>query len=254
MTACPDKALLLGALIDGELDAANVQALERHLATCHACTDELARIQTLRERLRAPGVAPQAPRGLRQRIEADLAREARRRRPGLRAVAPWTVSGLMTALAASFALVAFHPAAGGLEDELVADHIRSTLASHIVDVETSDRHTVKPWFNGKLDFAPPVADLADVGFPLVGGRLEYVKDRPAAALVYRRNHHLINLFVWPSRPGPSLPPTQASRQGYSVQHWRQGGLEFWAVSDAEPHDLARFREAYAARTKPQSAA
>jgi anti-sigma factor RsiW len=254
MTTCPDKELLLGALIDGELDAANVQAVETHLATCHGCAQQLARLQALREELRTPGVAPRAPEALRRRIEADLAREDRARRPRLRAAAPWAVSGVMTALAASFAVLAIHPASGGLEDELVADHIRSTLASHLVDVQTSDRHTVKPWFNGKIDFAPPVADLADRGFPLVGGRLDYVRNRPVAALVYRRSRHLINLFVWPSSPGPSRPPEQASRQGYAVEHWRSGGLEFWAVSDVEPHDLAAFRDAYVAATAPHSAA
>lgn len=252
MTTCPDKELLLGALIDGELDAANAQALEAHLATCPGCAGHLGRIQALGSGIRAPEVAPRAPDALRRRIEADLAREDRARRPRLRAAAPWAVSGLMTALAASFAIVALRPAGGGLEDELVADHVRSTLASHLVDVQTSDRHTVKPWFNGKVDFAPPVPDLAGNGFPLVGGRLDYVRDRPVAALVYRRNHHLINLFVWPSQPGPSRPPEQASRQGYALQHWRSGGLEFWAVSDVEAHDLAAFRAAYVAAT--QSAA
>ena len=252
MTACRDKELLLGALIDGELDAANAQALEDHLAGCPACARQLRRWRALRAELRAPGLAPRAPDALRRRIEADLAREDRGRRPRLRAAAPWALSGAMAALAASFALVALQPGAGALEDELVADHIRSTLVSHLVDVQTSDRHTVKPWFNGRVDFAPPVPDLADRGFPLVGGRLDYVARRPAAAVVYRRNRHLINLFVWPSRPGPSRPPTHASRQGYAVQHWRAGGLEFWAVSDVEAKDLAAFRDAYVAATAPQS--
>jgi anti-sigma factor RsiW len=251
--ACPDKEHLLHALMDGELDARNAEACEAHLRGCPACAEAFAELQTLRERLAAPGLAPPAPDRLRRRIEAALAapQPEPRRRP--RAAAPWAVSGAMTALAAGLALVLVLPGSRGLEDELVADHIRSTLASHIVDVATSDRHTVKPWFNGRVDFAPPVADLADQGFPLVGGRLDYVQSRPVAALVYRRNKHLINLFVWPSRPGPSRPPVRDSRQGYAVEHWRSGGLEFWAVSDVEARDLAAFRAAYLARV-PQSPA
>jgi anti-sigma factor RsiW len=164
------------------------------------------------------------------------------------------LSGAMTALAASLAAVMVLPNPASLEDELVADHVRSTLASHLVDVETSDRHTVKPWFNGRIDFAPPVADLAAQGFPLVGGRLDYVRRQPAAALVYRRNKHLINLFVWSSQPGPSFAPSRAGRKGYALEHWRQGGLEFWAVSDVEATELAAFRAAYVAATAPHKPA
>lgn len=252
MTACPDKELLLQALIDGELDARNAQACEAHLRTCPGCAESFAELQTLRERLAEPGLAWTAPASLRARLEAQLAPPApvRPQPSRVRAFAPWAASGAMTALAAGLALVLITPNPHALEDELVADHVRSTLASHLVDVETSDRHTVKPWFNGKLDFAPPVVDLADHGFPLAGGRLEYVRNRPAAALVYRHNKHVINLFVWPSAPGPSLPPAKASRQGYAVEHWRAGGLEFWAVSDIEPKDLAAFRAAFTAATTP----
>jgi anti-sigma factor RsiW len=117
-----------------------------------------------------------------------------------------------------------------------------------VDVQTSDRHTVKPWFNGKIDFAPPVVDLAPQGFPLVGGRLDYLDGRVVAALVYRRNKHVINLFVRPEpkrllRPGFGRP-----HDGYNLVRWTQGGLEFWAVSDVEPGDLRAFRDAFRAQT------
>jgi anti-sigma factor RsiW len=254
MSACPDKEHLLQALIDGELDARNAQAAEEHLRACPGCAEAFADLQMLRERLAGPDLAWRAPEGLRERLEARLA--APEPRPAAsrgRAFAPWLVSGGMTALAAGLALALVWPNPRVLEDELVADHVRSTLASHLVDVETSDRHTVKPWFNGRVDFAPPVPDLADRGYPLAGGRLDYVRDRPVAALVYRRNKHVINLFVWPSKPGPSLPPTKGSRQGYAVEHWRSGGLEFWAVSDVEAADLAAFRAAFAAATG-QSAA
>jgi anti-sigma factor RsiW len=246
VNACPDKEHLLQALIDGELDARNAQAAEEHLRGCLGCAEAFADLQVLRERLSAPDVAWRAPDGLRERIEAQLA--APPAPAAARNGRAWLVSGGMTALAAGLALALVWPNPRALEDELVADHVRSTLASHLVDVETSDRHTVKPWFNGRIDFAPPVPDLSDRGYPLAGGRLDYVHDRPVAALVYRRNKHVINLFVWPSRPGPSLPPAKASRQGYAVEHWTSGGLEFWAVSDIDPADLAAFRAAFAAAT------
>jgi anti-sigma factor RsiW len=248
MTACPDKEPLLGALIDGELDAANVQALETHLKTCPGCAQHLARLQALHAQLADPGVAPPAPESLRRRVLADLDREDRGGRR-LAAVLPWTVSGVTTALAASLALVVMvRPGADALEDQLVADHVRSTLASHLVDVQTSDRHTVKPWFNGKLDFAPPVLDLQPEGYPLVGGRLDYAQGRTIAALVYGRGKHVINLFVWPQDKGLRLPVLGRSREGYHVVRWERGGLQFWAVSDVDPHDLEGFSQAYRDRT------
>lgn len=246
MTACPDKEALLHGLLDGELDAANAKACEEHLKTCPGCAQALGELQALSARLSAPGVAYRAPPALRARIEGLVDAEARPARR-LRAAAPWMFSGGFAALAASLAIAMVQANVAVLEDQLVASHVRSTLASHLVDVETSDRHVVKPWFNGRIDFAPPVVELADAGYPLVGGRLDYLDDRVVAALVYRRNRHVINLFVWPSQPGPKLPPGPALRSGYSVAHWRSHGLEFWAVSDIEAGDLEAFRRAFAAR-------
>ena len=252
MSACPDKEMLLHGLLDGELDAANVQAVEAHLKTCPGCAEAYRDLQDLSARLGAPEIAYRAPDALRRRIEA-MAAPAPERPRRLRTAAPWALSGAFAALAASLAIMLVQPTTVALEDQLVASHVRSTLAEHLVDVATSDRHTVKPWFNGRIDFAPPVVDLVAKGYPLVGGRLDYLKDRPMAALVYRRNRHVINVFVWPSKPGPSLPPARALRQGYAVEHWRSAGLEFWAVSDVERDDLAGFRRAFEAAT-PQSPA
>jgi anti-sigma factor RsiW len=245
MSACPDKEVLLHGLLDGELDAANAQACEAHLKTCPDCAQAFGELQALSARLSAPGVGYRAPAALRQRIEAMAEAPARRRR--LRAAAPWALSGTFAAIAASLAIVTLQPSTIALEDQLVASHVRSTLADHLVDVGTSDRHVVKPWFNGRIDFAPPVVELADRGYPLVGGRLDYIGDRVVAALVYRRNRHIINVFVWPSKPGLSLAPGPAMRSGYSVAHWRSGGLEFWAVSDIDPRDLEAFHQAFAIR-------
>jgi anti-sigma factor RsiW len=245
MSACPDKEVLLHGLLDGELDAANAQACEAHLKTCPGCAQAFGELQALSARLSAPGIGYRAPAALRQRIEA-MAEGPAPRRP-LRAAAPWALSGTFAAIAASLAIVVLQPNTLALEDQLVASHVRSTLAAHLVDVETSDRHVVKPWFNGRIDFAPPVIELADRGYPLAGGRLDYVGDRVVAALVYRRNRHVINLFVWPSKPGLSLAAGPPMRSGYSVAHWRSGGLEFWAVSDIDPHDLEAFHQAFANR-------
>jgi anti-sigma factor RsiW len=136
----------------------------------------------------------------------------------------------------------------GMQDQLVASHVRSLLAHHLVDVETSNRHVVKPWFNGKIDFAPPVIDLVDRGYPLAGGRLDYIDGRVVAAIVYHRRLHSINLFVRPAG-GLASPVGFTSRHdGYSIVRWTRGGLEFWAVSDIEPNELDQFRDIFESRT------
>jgi anti-sigma factor RsiW len=247
MSACPDKEMLLHGLLDGELDAANAATFEAHLKTCAGCAEEFRALQGLRARVAAPGMAYHAPEALRQRIEAMTAAPAPRPRR-LRAAAPWALSGGFAALAASLAVMLTLPNAMMLEDELVASHVRSTLALHLVDVETSDRHTVKPWFNGRIDFAPPVVDLADQGFPLVGGRLDYIDSKVVAAIVYRRNKHVVNLFVWKAKPGLTQDWPAAPHAGYSVVHWTENGLQFWAVSDIEMRDLEGFHQAFAKLT------
>ena len=135
------------------------------------------------------------------------------------------------------------PATNGTTTELVDAHVRSLLPGHLLDVESSDRHTVKPWFAGKTDIAPVVVDLVDKGFPLLGGRLDYVDGHTAAALVYGRRGHTINLFVWRTAPGETADGSFAVR-GYSVLHWSNGGLSAWAVSDAALSELEAFRDAY----------
>jgi anti-sigma factor RsiW len=132
-----------------------------------------------------------------------------------------------------------------LEDELISSHVHSLLANHLTDVATSDQHTVKPWFNGKIDFSPPVVDLKARGFPLVGGRVDYLKGRVVAALIYRRSGHVINLFIWPAS-GPSVPAGE--REGYSLLNWSQAGLNFWAVSDLNEPELKQFQQDFAEAT------
>ncbi len=259
MTACPDREVMLQALVDGELDAANALAMEAHLRGCPGCVAEYRRAAALRERLGAEDVRPAAPPALHARIEAALEREAAGRpvevRPPTRrwrpwAIGGWSVAGAMTAVAATLALLLVQPAGPNLADQLVADHVRSLLPGHLIDVATSDRHVVKPWFNGRIDFAPPVPELADRGFPLVGGRLDVAAGRVVPVLVYRRRLHTINLFILPAGMAPGEGRASASTPpGYSLVHWRQGRLDFWAVSDVGKGDLEQFRDAFTARAR-----
>jgi anti-sigma factor RsiW len=278
MNPCPDRETLLQALLDGELDAANVLAAEAHLRTCPGCSSYYQTLQALRTRLAEADLAEAAPPGLRSKIEAMIEAEsrpaaARRRawwaRPapareragwnssaspvGSRALwtastAGWSTAAAMTAVAASLMVAQWAgPPSATLQDQLVASHVRSLEASHLIDVATSDRHVVKPWFNGKISFAPPVIDLSDQGFPLVGGRLDYAGDQEVAALVYRRHAHVINLFIMPARPHPLAWLRRGAPTSYSVVHWTRDGLDFWAVSDVDAGQLDAFHQAFAAR-------
>jgi anti-sigma factor RsiW len=181
-----------------------------------------------------------------ERIDAALA-EATAPPPRRRfVVESWVMSGAVGALAAGFAAFAFLPTGAGLESQLVDAQVRSLEVQHLVDVPTSDRHVVKPWFNGKIDFAPPVVDLLQKGYPLVGGRLDHIAGRDVAAIVFHRRAHVINLFVWKGE-GPA-EPTLERRQGYSLVHWGANGLNYWAVSDIDSGDLMNFQKLYAAAT------
>lgn len=255
---CPETALL-HALVDGELDAANVLRCEDHIARCAACTAELDQLRALRAGLARDGVAWRAPDDLRARIIASLAQEEGRAAPTRPAAARgwlsrlreaaqgWAMvpSGLAIAASLALAVMITRPDDGGdLSKQLVAGHVRSLLASHLTDVQTSDQHTVKPWFLGKIDFSPPVIDLADQGFPLVGGRLDYVDNRVVAALIYKRHKHVINLFLWPSG---HQGPKSGAIEGYNFMGWQQAGLTFWAVSDLNAVELKEFRDDFAER-------
>lgn len=127
--------------------------------------------------------------------------------------------------------------------ELVDNHVRSLIGDHLTDVRSTDQHTVKPWFNGKIDFAPRVVDLAAQGFPLIGGRVDYIRGHTVAALVFGRRRHFVNLFIWPEN-GTDTGEMSQSYNGYSLLHWLNDGLSYWAVTDASPADLSQFRQAY----------
>jgi anti-sigma factor RsiW len=255
MTACEDRLLHLHALLDGELDAVNSVAFEAHLKSCVGCAEEFARLERVSEQARDPALQYRAPSSLRARIEADIAaqRPAQSRPvpPTVRkSVSSWMAGGAVTALAASLALLVAVPqlTTGSVQDQLVANHVRSLLANHLTDVATSNRHVVKPWFNGRIDFAPPVPELAGQGFPLVGGRLDYLDGRVVPAIVYHRRLHTINLFVMPAGSFSSPVGIVTRREGYGLERWTSGGLEFWAVSDIDSHELEQFRDAFVRAT------
>ena len=250
MTACEDRMISLHALVDGEVDAVNCVAIESHLKTCAGCAAELSRLEVLRSTLSGSVARFAAPARLRQRIAANLAaassidRQATTFRRPVRGA--WLAGGAFTAVAASFALLLAMPqlTTTAVEDQLVASHVRSLLANHLTDVATSDRHVVKPWFNGRIDFAPPVVELADQGFPLAGGRLDYIDGRVVPALVYHRRLHTINLFVRPAAVPTSPATVVTRRRGYSLARWTQRGLEYWAVSDIDPGELQLFQRSF----------
>ncbi|ACL55818.1 anti-sigma factor family protein [Methylobacterium nodulans] len=262
---CADQVPLLQGLLDGELDAANALQAETHLRDCRACADYYGRLQAGRQRRRQEGVRHRAPDALRDRVRAAVAAQAAASPAASPVITAMPDAGpqrrrrfvergaIALALAACLAVIAVLPRGGdhggpALPDELVSGHVRSLLVSHLTDVATSDQHGVKPWFSGKVGFAPPVIDLSDRGFALVGGRLDYIGGQVVAAIVYKRREHVINLFVWPgSSVAEGARSARTSREGYSLLHWTQAGLTFWAVSDLNPTELQEFEQDFAAR-------
>ena len=241
---CDDAHRLLAAYHDGELDAVRAVEVEEHLRACDACTAAHENLRTLNSM--AQSAYFPAPVDLRENILAAT-RESdpvRRVAPAPRVLRPWIVSGL--ALAAAVVLGFFlaqtfylPSAKQALLAQLTDSHIRSLIGTHLTDVASSDQHTVRPWFEGKLDFAPPAEDLSVQGFPLVGGRVEYIGGRAVAALVYERRKHFINLFVWPEGGAGDVTAEQPQR-GYNVLHWTRSGMTCWALSEISENELRNF--------------
>lgn len=241
---CQEAQKLLHAYVDGELDLVTSLEVERHLRECPACAAAQARLQAVRAALRGGAPVFTPPPDLEGRIRATVLKSTA---PVPRRF-PWrwlaVAAAVALAMAAGGTLLHFafgRSAEAVIARELVAGHVRSQMvAGHLVDVESSDQHTVKPWFEGKLDFAPSVPDLAAQGFVLVGGRLDYLDDRPAAVLVYRRRQHVINLFIWRSGNGADAPTRAVGRQGFHLVGWAHAGLTYWAVSDLNERELKEF--------------
>ena len=246
--SCQEVCELLDAYLDNELDVVTSSHFERYLTECAVCRAKCDQYRQMHDSVKSRIQYFQAPEEFQQRLRAQL-RPPERPLSGIirRERFPrWRVWAMAASIVAVllFAALLFQTARRPSRSEVVAEevvssHIRSLLANHLSDVVSSDQHTVKPWFSGKLDFAPVVKDLASQGFPLAGGRLDYLDNRPVAALVYKRRQHTINLFQWPSPASDSGPRTLTLR-GYNVVRWTHAHMAYWAVSDVNSGDLGQF--------------
>ena len=246
MAACVDQELLLGALVDNELDAVNVALIEAHVARCEGCREELERLHAVRNILKLDGVRRQAPEKLSRRI-SELPELATPQPANDNRILRWLGPGAVGALAAALAMVTFLPPSANLvvDQEIVSSHVRSLQPGHLTDVQTTNQHVVKPWFNGRIDFSPPVPELADQGFPLAGGRLDSINGKTVAAIVYHRRLHTVNLFVWPSEDAAKR---SFVKDGFAVTEWSRDGLRFAAVSDIPATELQQFRKLFEQRS------
>ncbi len=248
---CDEVRPLLDAYLDGEIAEAERARLRGHLEGCAECGLEAAALERLRDEIRRAAPVYRAPAALRSNVRSALRREATAARPAAMRASGWL------AYAASI-LLAVAVGSGGtvlltgarqentIANEVIDSHLRSLLGTHLTDVQSSDKHTVKPWFAGRTDLSPPGVDLAAAGFPLIGGRLDLIQGRPVPALVYRAGKHIINVFVLPARPGDF--GETLTRRGYTLHHWNEGDIGYWAVSDAAPDEFVKFERLFRAAT------
>ena len=273
---CEEIKNLMDAHLDGELDPVTSQKVEQHMRDCSKCEQAYEVETAMAHAISQTAPYYKAPLELRERIQVSLRKAmgtstsrgaagagflpVRRPEPVRRGVffdMPWN----WLALAAAIVLAAIvgssllprlrQPGAGQfLATQLIASHVRSLMADHLTDVASSDQHTVKPWLDVKLDFAAPVMDLSSQGFPLIGGRLDYLDNHSVAALVYQRRKHFINLFIWPTTPADSKEQKMVERQGYHLVHWIDGDFTYWAVSDVSVGDLQTFKQSFEQQVPP----
>jgi anti-sigma factor RsiW len=242
---CSEVRALLDGHLDGELDLVRTVAIEDHLRTCDACSQIDQAQRQLRSALRSEELYFRAPAHLERQVRTAARRAGRVLWLPRPAPAGWLgIAAAAAAVAVLAVLVGpllWRPSPREqIAQDVVAAHIRSLMPGHLTDVPSSEQHTVKPWFAGKLAFSPPVADLSGEGFPLVGGRLDFAAGRPVAALVYRRGGHLINLFVWPSASTRDSAESADARLGYNLLSWAGNQTNFWAVSDLNATELRQF--------------
>ncbi len=242
---CDETRNLMHGHLDKEIDLMRAVEIEQHLEGCSACKTVYSQETAMRSAIRERASYYAAPQWLEARIRAALPKHGKKAivfgQPNLN----W----LSFAASMAFAVVitwgvALHFNASTqderLTEEIISGHVRSLMENHLADVASSDQHTVKPWFNGKLDFSPEVLDLTTQDFPLVGGRLDYINNRPVAALVYRHRKHFINLFIWPEELYEKSLVRTKTKQGYNLIRWKNSGMVFWAVSDLQENELMQF--------------
>jgi anti-sigma factor RsiW len=247
---CASSRPLLELHLDGELSASESAEIQEHLENCAACDGLYQRLEHLQSDIRMQATRHTTPAHLQQRIQAALRKAAgsepqpRRMHWNWMAVAASIL--LFVSMAWNIASLRSRDSAARdiLAQEVLSSHLRSLMGTHLLDVPSSDQHTVKPWFNGKLSFSPDVRDFSSQGFRLVGGRIEYIADRPVAALVYQRRQHFINLFTWPSPPASQSGYGELKRSGYNIMSWTKDGMTCWAVSDLQTGELEQFAELY----------
>jgi anti-sigma factor RsiW len=243
--SCRETQELIHGYVDGELDLVRSLEMERHFRECPACASAYENLRGMRAAMSSSLPYFHPPVGLERRLHARLLAESRAGRSAGRFAMPWRWAAVAAALVLTATvtwrttIVSQRPAEM-LDEAVVSSHVRSLMAEHLTDVPSSDRHTVKPWFNGKLDFSPAVGDFPDRGFVLAGGRLDYLDGRSVAALVYHRRQHVINLFVWPAPEGADSGVRATDRQGYHLLHWTRAHMNYWAVSDLNARELADF--------------
>ncbi len=242
---CNEARLMTHAYMDGELDVLTTARIESHVQSCAVCNQRLGELTNLSRSIKNTAPYFKAPEGLRRRVQLQL--REKETRAQILPLHDWRWARVAAAMVAAVVLsvsVTLHMNTPQTDEviahEVVSSHVRSLMAEHLTDVKSNDKHTVKPWFTGRLDFSPPVQDLASKGFMLVGGRLEFLENRQAAALVYQYRKHVINLFIWPTAREQGTNVEAHPWQGYQAYEWTLGGLQFWAVSDLNDSELIEF--------------
>ena len=252
---CEESSILLHALVDGELDVGHAREMEEHMATCACCAAQLRDYRGMHQALSSAEMRYHAPASLKARIEAALPSPRTSPAPTRRSLFKGFAMGsvMSAALAASLLLVVVHKEEDQrILGDVVSAHLRSMQGDHLIDVQSTDQHTVKPWFNGRLDVSPPVIDLAAQDFTLIGGRLDYIDGRPVGSIVYKRRAHIINLFVAQTnspRIGSERGAALDTLQGFNVWRWTFSDLSFWAVSDINAAELREFGDKFEVAVK-----
>jgi anti-sigma factor RsiW len=241
---CQEAHSLKNPYLDGELDLVRSIEIEAHLKDCQTCTQVYKELRSLHSAVSDTTLRFQPPPALLNRVRSAIRDESKETNRSSRLSWRWIIpamAGVVLIVALSLLAIQNRPSTSDLiAQEIVSSHVRSLMEKHLTDVTSSDQHTVKPWFDGRLDFSPPVKDLASAGYSLVGGRLDYIGNRPVAALVYQHRQHYISVFVWPSTGASDASGRASVRQGYNLINWTNSGMNYWATSDLNLAELQEF--------------